>query len=647
MRTRLFIVAASLAATLGCGGDGSPPEKRVIVLGFDGMDYGLTRQLIDEGRLPNFARLEREGFFAPLETAVPPESPVAWSNFITGMDAGGHGIFDFVHRDPKTMFPYASDSGTSGEGFTLKLGNYQFQLTGGTYESLRKGDPFWKVLEENGIESWVLRMPANYPTSELATRELSGMGTPDLNGASFFSYYTSELFYPTEGVTGGEVFEWDVYDDMAEQKLYASENPVLIETERMATDLRVYIDRDANAAKFEVGDSVEFVLGVGEWSEWQPLEFEVLPIQTLHGAAIFYLKSIEPELEVYVSPINFDPLAPDAPVSTPPDYSIKLAEATGRFYTQGMPEDTKAFTEGVLELDQFVEQAKIAGGEIRKQYTHVLNDWVESSAGFLFYYMGNVDQFSHALWASMDPKHPAYELYDYASYPDFIPSLYEGLDEVLGQTLAAVGDETTVVVMSDHGFASWHRSFNINTWLVENGFMALKDPTLEEDPGFFMNVDWSRTRAYGMGVNGLYINLHGREKNGAVEPTERRAVMDEIAAALLETIDPKTGERAVTKVYAAEEIYRNRGSLEIGPDIQLGFTKGTRGSGKGALGDIEPEFVRDNLDDWPGDHIMDHETVPGVLFTSRPLAQKAPTIQSLATAIIAEFGIDSTFPEGD
>ena len=641
-----WLIALLGIAVLGCGG-GLPPEKRVIVLGFDGMDFALTRRLIDEGRLPNLARLEREGVFTRLETAVPPASPVAWSDFITGMDAGGHGIFDFVHRHPETLMPYASDSAAVEEGFTLKLGNYQFPLTGGGYESLRRGDPFWKVLEENGIESWILRMPVNYPTSELATRELSGMGTPDLNGASFFSYYTSELFYPTEGISGGEVFEWDVYDNTAEQKLYGPENPLLVDSERMTVDFRVFIDPDADAAKFEIGDDVELVLRVGEWSDWIPVEFELLPIQSLHGACRFYLKAIEPELEVYVSPINYDPLMPDAPISTPASYATELAEATGRFYTQGMPEDTKAFTEGVLELGQFLEQALMAGREIRDQYSHVLSDWVTSSAGLLFYYTGNVDQLSHAMWASMDPEHPAFGQEAYGQYADLIPSLYEGLDDMVGETLAAMGDDTTLIVMSDHGFASWRRSFNLNTSLVQNGYMTLKNPDLEKDPGFFGNVDWSRTQAYGMGINGLYINLRGRERDGSVEPTERKAVMDEIAAALLATVDPKTGEPAVTKAYLREEIYGDRGRLEIGPDIQMGYAKGTRGSGKGALGDIEPEVLRDNLDDWSGDHIMDHETVPGVLFASRPLARDARSLTSLAAAVIAEFGIEADFPSND
>lgn len=643
VRFGLLVLSLLLA---GCSAD--PPETRVIVLGFDGMDYQLTRRLLAEGRLPNLARLAETGGFAPLETSVPPESPVAWSNFITGMDPGGHGIFDFVHRDPDTLLPYASDAKALPDGLTLKLGKWKFPLTGGGFVSLRDGAPFWKVLEESGIESWVIRMPANYPPSGLATRELSGMGTPDLNGASFFAFYTSELFYPSEGMTGGEVFEWDVYDNMAEQKLYGPDNPLLQETERLTVDFRVYVDPAIGAAKLEIaGGATELVLRVGEWSDWVPLEFELLPFKSLHGICRFYLKAIEPELELYVTPINYDPLVPDAPIATPASFAAQLAETTGRFYTQGMPEDTKALTEGVLGLEEFLEQGLYAGHEVREQYRYVLDEFLAGSAGFLFYYFGNPDQMSHAMWAAMDPEHPAWSPETYGRHADLIPSLYEELDEVVGQTLAALDDGTVLVVMSDHGFASWRRSFNLNSWLVENGFLVLKDPDLAEDPGFFRNVDWSRSRAYGMGINGLYINLQGRERNGIVDPRDREAVMDEIAQKLLATLDPATGEPAVTNVYRREVVYDDRGRIEIGPDLQMGYAKGTRGSGKGALGDIEPQVLRDNLDDWTGDHIMDHRAVPGVLFTSRPLKAAAPSLEALAPALLAELGVTAAFPSSD
>ena len=147
-----------------------PLYLKVIVLGFDGMDYAFTKELIAEGRLPNLARLAEQGSFNPLQTAVPPESPVAWSNFTTGMDAGGHGIFDFLHRDPKTLLPFAADREIGPEGLSITLGKYHFTLTGGDFVSLRHGKPFWAVLEENDIESCPTRRKPG-------SRELSSVRT--------------------------------------------------------------------------------------------------------------------------------------------------------------------------------------------------------------------------------------------------------------------------------------------------------------------------------------------------------------------------------------------------------------------------------------------------------------------------------------
>jgi hypothetical protein len=99
----LTAAIALIVAGVGCASHDATPASKVIVLGFDGLDHALTEQMINAGRLPGFARLANSGGFAPLGTTVPPQSPVAWSTFITGLDPGGHGIFDFVHRDPVTM----------------------------------------------------------------------------------------------------------------------------------------------------------------------------------------------------------------------------------------------------------------------------------------------------------------------------------------------------------------------------------------------------------------------------------------------------------------------------------------------------------------------------------------------------------------
>jgi predicted AlkP superfamily phosphohydrolase/phosphomutase len=346
---------------------------------------------------------------------------------------------------------------------------------------------------------------------------------------------------------------------------------------------------------------------------------------------------------MYVSPLQIDPMSPALPVSHPTGFAAELAEATGRFYTQGMPEDTKTLSDGVFEPEEFLAQAEIAGRELAEQYRYALDRF---RGGLLFYYFGNVDQVSHMMWRSMDPEHPAYDPELDSKYSDVIPSLYEEMDRIVGYTLDRMGPETTLVVMSDHGFTSLRRVFNLNSWLRDHGYLAVKDPNLQRDPGLFANVDWSRTKAYGVGFTGLYVNLQGREEGGIVPPEESEALLERIADELLATVDPATGGPAVTKVYFREEAYDDRGYLEIGPDVQVGYAKHYGGSNESVLGELTPEVLSDNTDPWSGNHIMDHEVVPGILLTNRSLPKPAGSLEELAAAILAELGVEG-FPAAE
>ncbi len=640
MMKKCALVLLIAATTAGCQGgqDAKAAGSKVIVLGFDGLDYGLTKKLMDEGRMPNFSKVAKSGSFGPLETSVPPQSPVAWSDFMTGLDSGGHGIYDFVHRDADTMLPYLSTSRASDAGSSLTIGKYQFPLSGGTVELLRKGRAFWEVLENHAVQTTILRMPANFPPSGTASYELSGMGTPDITGTyGEFSFYTSKLFaFAGEDIAGGDVHEVDIFDGVVETKLYGPDNPFLVEREKLTSEFNVYLDPVDPVVKIVAGDE-ELILEEGEFSDWVPVEFPMIPTQSLAGMTRFYLRSVRPDFELYATPVNFDPMAPAAPISTPDDYAAELARTTERFYTQGMPEDTKVIQEGVLDLDEFLAQAEIAGREIRDQYAYVLEQFDE---GLLFYYTGNVDQVSHVMWKTLDPEHPAYDPEVDPKYADLIENLYVGLDDMVGHTLENMDEDTTLIVMSDHGFASFRRSFDLNAWLKEKSYLVVKNPDIENDPGMFVNVDWAHTQAYALGINGLYINLRGREKDGIVAEGQQKALIDKISEDLLAEIDPVTGMQAVTKVYKRDEYYKDRGEIEIGPDIIVGYAKGTRGAGSSALGAVGKEIVTDNIEEWSGDHLMDHETVPGILLTSRALKKSAPRLKDLAAAILAEFGVD-------
>jgi predicted AlkP superfamily phosphohydrolase/phosphomutase len=614
-----------------------PPGRRVIVLGFDGLDYALTADLMSRGRLPHFAALVAQGTFAPLATSIPPQSPVAWSTFITGLDPGGHGIYDFVHRDPRTMTPYLSTTRVEPEGRAVRLGPWRLPLSGGSVELLRRGRPFWEVLERHGVPTTIVRMPANFPPSGSATRELSGMGTPDVLGTyGTFSFYTSEPFaFRGRAVSSGVVHRVEVVGGAVQAAIEGPENPFRRDRARVQAPFTAYLDDRAQYVKLVVG-SEERLLAAGEWSDWVPVAFHLAPLQTLRAQCRFFVKQIAPHLELYVSPPNLDPLAPALPISSPRGYAADLARATGRYYTQGMPEDTGALASGVFDRADFLEQARLTAAENLAQYRHVLEGF---TGGFLFYYFGHVDQASHMLWRPMDPNHPAYDADEDPAFERAIETLYVGLDAVVGDTLARLGPEDLLVVMSDHGFASWRRTFHLNSWLRDEGFLAVADPYRREDPSTFGNVDWARTRAYALGLNGLYLNVRGREAHGVVEPPERAALLSEIAAKLQAAIDPATGEPAVARVYRAEHVFTLAADDDRAPDLIVGYARGTRGSDESALGGLTASVFADNIQPWSGDHCMDHEAVPGVLLTSRPLRQPAPALQSLAAAILAEFGI--------
>jgi predicted AlkP superfamily phosphohydrolase/phosphomutase len=637
---RAALSALLLTAVVACGGS-EPEGPRMIVLGFDGMDYEVTRRMIGEGQLPNLARLSRSGTFSPLETSIPPQSPVAWSDFITGMDAGGHGIFDFLHRDPEAMAPYLSTTVTEPPDRVLTVGKWQLPLGGGDVRLMRHGAPFWEPLDDAGVSTTIMRMPANFPPSGSAGQELSGMGTPDLLGG--YGTYTLFTTAPERiaGTPGGDIRRAEVRRGVLEAALRGPPNPLLVETEELLAEFTVYIDPVRPTVRIQIGDE-ELVLEEGDWSDWITVEYPLPFFQKLRGMARFYLKQVRPEFQLYASPVNIDPSAPAMPISSPEDFATEMAE-DGRFYTQGFPEDTDALSDGVFDADEFLRQASIAASEIRSQYEELLADF---DGGLLFNYFGFIDQVSHMMWRATDPEHPAYDEERDGPYADVIEDLYREADDIVGETLRRLeelDEEATLVVMSDHGFASWRRSFSLNAWLEQNGYLEVRDPA-RRDLDFLANVDWSETRAYGLGLSGLYVNLRGREANGIVPAAERDALLAELTEALLAEIDPATGAPAVTRVYPRDATYSGLEHAEIGPDLVIGFAEGTRSSDASAAGRVPAEVLVDNTNAWSGDHIMDHETVPGVLLSNRPI--EAGSLQDLAGALLAELGVTG-FPGVD
>ncbi len=600
------------------------------------MDWDLASRLMEEGRLPTLSGLAAVGQAQPLATSIPPQSPVAWSDFITGLDAGGHGIFDFIHRDPETMIPYLSTSAAQGSQRSLRLGRWQIPLRGGEVKLLRRGAPFWEALEAAGVATTIVRIPANFPPTGTASRELSGMGTPDLlGGYGTFTLYTTRPDRMPDDLTGGRVVPIRLEGDVFRGSLSGPSNPFRVDGDSVRVDLTVYRDAERPVAKI-VLDGSEVLLNEGEWSDWVPVKFPALPlIGPIRAMVRFHLNSVHPDFEFYVSPLNIDPVHPAMPVSSPPEFASEIAEATGRYYTQGMPEDTKALTSGALDEEAFLQQAELAAAEQVRQYEWLLRGFRE---GLLFYYFGFLDQVSHVMWHPMDPGHPAHDPVRDAPYADVVPALYERADSITAATLEGLRPDDLLIVMSDHGFTSWRRALNLNTWLLENGYLALRDRDRQGEAAFLGNVDWARTQAYALGFSGLYINLKGRERFGSVPRDQYRLLRDEIARRLSRLEDPATGRPGVQEVFVRDEVYSDSGCREIGPDLVVGYAKGVRASDATGEGRVPRDLWADNTSRWSGDHLMHPDAVPGVLFVNRPLGSEVVGLRDLAGAIVAELG---------
>jgi predicted AlkP superfamily phosphohydrolase/phosphomutase len=219
-----------------------------------------------------------------------------------------------------------------------------------------------------------------------------------------------------------------------------------------------------------------------------------------------------------------------------------------------------------------------------------------------------------------------------------IADLYWRADALVGKALGFVDDQTVLFVLSDHGFASFRRGVNLNSWLHANGYLALADGATESGP-YFQGVDWSRTRAYALGLGGLYINRKGREAAGIVPPGEVEALTGELIAKLSNLRDEELGQTAIRRAYATGSLYQGP-YLDAAPDLIIGYNDGYRISWDAATGTVGRRVIEDNDKAWSGDHSIDPPLVPGVLFSNRAIDAEDPGIEDLAPTALELFGIE-------
>jgi predicted AlkP superfamily phosphohydrolase/phosphomutase len=712
--TLLALAAAGpVAAQAGGAAAGQPPRK-LVILGFDGVDAKLTARWMDEGKLPHLAELRRQGTFAPLLSTIPSQTPVSWSTFSTGLNPGRHGIFDFLKRDPQTYHPSFAAFDQRNETFLWGRGNGWIvgsiagiavgllallvatmvrrdlarqaaaraaasAATGATAAAgggrsrggrlgrragaaiaaaavlacgisagiaagvladrllpkqrpvafnRQRGETFWSILGRAGKRVRVMRVPVTFPPKPYEEGQLlSGLGVPDLSkriGKPF--YFTSELFFSPKGGGDFKVEVVELPDNKGEIDTEIKEVPNDLfpgHGDFVTIPMRLTVPADRGSVRIQVSGN-DLTLKAGDWSGWVRFVFPFNRLIKVHGIGRFRVLSVSPELRLYLSPIQFDPekLPPGLAITTPGSFVSDLTGRFGLFKTIGWQIDTWSLTDGTSDEQVFLEDVQATVDKDRQMLRGLLAD---DNWDVLVQYFEFTDRVQHMMFRFLDPKHPLYTPEGAKRWGPSIQQAYQQMDEIVGEVMRTMPKNADLLVLSDHGFASFRRGMNYNTWLATNGFMTLtgedtKRKNLEDLFGqgdFFVNVDWSKTKAYALGLGQIYINLAGREAKGIVQPGEDyKRVEAAIIGGLQAYVDPATGEHPVAHVFTREEAYGTF-DPELIPDLIPSNNEGYRVGWQDTLGGIGKNIVEPNDQIWSGDHCSVYPPlVKGILFTN-------------------------------
>jgi predicted AlkP superfamily phosphohydrolase/phosphomutase len=647
-----------------------PPQKfkqKLLVLGFDGLDPDLVRQWVAEGKLPNMKALIEQGGLYDLDTTHSPESPTAWASFATGVNAGKHNIYDFLVRDTATYLP---DLGMVKRVPAKFLFNF-LPVSKPQVLSIRGGTSFWVTAGTAGVRSSVMTVPVTYPPEDVPNGQLlSGLPLPDVRGTmGTFSYFGTDLSRYEEGNTefGGILKRLVFEGDVARTALDGPPNPIVrqqvralrvkqplsdvdkarLEELRTLEDVRLPMTvtwhRRDEAATIEIGGH-SIRLKASEWSRWIDLDFRINLLLRVHGMAQIFLVKASDELQLYVSPVNWKPDKPPLPISSPASLSGELFERLGYYRTLGWAEATWPLEEGRIDDQAFMDDLYRAFDD-RAQV--ILNRIDAGGWDLMVGVIESTDRVQHMMWRLIDPAHPMYDRELVARHGDSIERVYRRSDVFIGEVMERIDPSTTVLIVSDHGFHSWRKAVNLNTWLAKEGFMGLKGDTgfkkLDDLFGggqFWENVDWSRTKAYAMGLGQIYFNLRGREAQGIVSTgTEYQALTRDLTARLMTMTDPETGERIVQAVYPRDAIYSGP-YLQNASDLQVGFKDGYRVSWQTALGGTPPEIVYPNTRKWSADHgSFDVADTAGTLISNRRFSRSRYAIIDVAPTVLKYFNV--------
>jgi predicted AlkP superfamily phosphohydrolase/phosphomutase len=500
----------------------------------------------------------------------------------TGTDPGGHGIFDFVHRDPATYTPYVSILPTRktalGEQFVPPY----------------TAKTFFEEAADMGYPATALWWPAMFPARpDLPVNTLPGLGTPDIRGqlgvGTLFS--TEEEEKKKTGIVrllsaGKDRFTASLPGPQTQSR----SGPQTI-------SLPISLDViDGKTARLLV-DKQQVDLRLGEWSDIVELRFKAGMLFTIHAITRFIATSLDGVVRVYGLPLQIHPLHSTWHYASSNAFSKKLWKEVGPYLTLGWPQDTTGLEEGCISDEQFLDLCqKIFERRIQILY-YLMRDFREGVLASIF---DDLDRIQHMFFHNR---------------MDVVQDWYERLDRFVGDVngrLEAWSGKYRYLILSDHGFSDFRNKVHLNRWLLENELLCMKNG------GDDLNaVNWSKTGAYAVGLNSIYLNVSGREGQGIVQADELEGLLISIQEKLLDWKD-SNGNPVIQRIRPKHEIYSGP-YARFGPDLVVGYAPGYRASAETGLGKIPAVSMEPNTDHWGADHCMDSDVVPGVIFANRDL----------------------------
>lgn len=557
---------------------------RTLILGLDAFAPHIFERLSAEGRLPHLTRYAEAGGYARFEVANPPQSEVSWTSIATGLNPGAHGIFDFVHRDPATYTPYVS------------LLTTQTSAVGTQFTPPHTARTLFEEAADQGFPATSLWWPATFPARpEIPVNTLPGLGTPDILGR--FGVGTRLTADPAGTPTGRKTPIEALQARGADCYTGALKGPARQAGVHAEVAVRLEFT-GAETAQLTIGETRQ-TLRLGIWSPILEVTFKLGLFIKIKALTRVILTRRDPA-QLYVMPLQIHPLHTPWRYATSRRFVKQVWRDTGPFLTLGMPQDTTALEDHCIDDVQFLALCEDIVTTRERILAHQLHRFQEGVLASVF---DSLDRIQHMYWAAR---------------PDLVEAWYVKLDALVGRItdhLIRQGrEQTKVVIVSDHGIAEFRHKVHLNRWLIERGYLV---PQGEGAAGDLKVVDWRHSRAYAVGLNSLYVNLAGREGQGAVPPENRAALLEQLRAELLAWEGP-AGPIAPA-VWLREEAFE--GPLaEYGPDLVIGYAPGYRASAETGLGAWEAESLVANLDHWGADHCMDYRTVPGVLFSNQDLS---------------------------